>query len=230
MKLSSALTLVAMLLAAPAFAQDSDSDDGLVEARLVGEQSPYVAPVLRPQLVHHDHTTPIVIGASAAVLGGVGLVAGWSVYFARQAYRMRPWYSLSDETVGSWTEMGGFSFWFTASSSALLVTSEYLLLPESRDVPTLAWIAGGVGLGVAAVGLGFAVGGTHCGPQQIKPGADLLLACDSVTSDATFGPMLAFTALPLINVPLVYLFRRLFAGAPESLSVGPRGVSWSGRF
>jgi hypothetical protein len=219
-----------LLIVNVAYAQDEDPEVGLTKGHLIGDPSTVAAPILRPQLVHHDHTTGPVIGASAAVVGGLSLVAAWSLYVARQNYRLRPWRELSDGTVSSWETQGAWSFWLGVGASASISASEYLLLPESRDVPTLAWFAGGGGLVLAAVGVGFAVGGTHCGPQVVKPGADLVLACGSGTADSLFGPLLLLTAAPLVNLPLVYLFRSVFAGAPESLSVGPRGVSMTVRF
>lgn len=230
MKLLAACPFVALLLAAPAFAQDDDSEAGLVDGRLVGSPDTVASEPLRPQLVYHDHTTRTVIGGVTAVVGGISLIGAWPTYVARQNFRLRPWLSLSNDTVDNWSSMGAAAFWMGAGGAALLVTSEYLLLPESRDVPTLGWVAGVVGLGVAAVGVGFALGGQSCPPIALRPGADFPLACDSGTADGIFGSLLIFTAVPLISVPIVYLTRRLFAGAPESLSVGPRGVSWSGRF
>jgi hypothetical protein len=225
------VVIAAFLLAASsAFAQDDDPEQGLVDGRLVGDPSPSAPVQLRPQLVHRDHMTPIVLGTSAAVVGGVSLISGWAIYFARQSYRMKPWPSLADGVVNTWQTQGAFAWWLTFGGSTLLVTSEYLLLPESRDVPTLAWLAGGVGVAVAAVGLGFAVGGTACAPERFAPGADLRLACDSATSDAMFGPMLVMSALPLMAIPIVYLTRKLFAGAPESLSFGVGSVSLRGKF
>lgn len=226
------LAVIAALLltASSAFAQDDDPERGLVEGHLVGDQSPTAAPVLRPQLVHHDHTTPIVIGASLTIAGTLSLIGGWSLYVARQNFRERYWSTLSDDTIGTWRDLGAWSFWMTGAGASMLVAGEYLLLPESRDVPVLAWLAGAGGVTLAAVGIGFAAGGQHCGPQKVSPGADLLLACDSGTADALFGPALILSSLALVNVPLVYLLRKAFAGAPESLSFGPGSVSLTGRF
>jgi hypothetical protein len=218
----------ALLFASTAVAQDPE--DGLTDAKLVGDPSTEPAPILRPQLVAHDRTTPIVIGATSAIVGGIGLVSAWSVYVARNSYRLTPRTSISRDTISSWQTQGAWSFWLGAGSSALLVASEYLLLPESTEVPTLGWFAGGAGLIVAAVGVGYAVGGTHCSPTAVRPGADIYLACSSMASDQVFGDLLIFSSLPLLNVPLTYLLRKAFAGAPDSLSIGPGSLQVRGRF
>lgn len=222
------LSVVLLLLAGTASAQESD--EGMVEARLVGDPSPVAAEQLRPQLVRRDHTTATVLGATSAIIGGVGLVASWSLYGARQAYRLKPRSSISESTMDTWTNIGAYSFWIGASSSAFIVTAEYILLPESNDVPTLAWFAGGGGLVLAAVGVGFAVGGSHCAPQATRPGADLYLACSAGTADSLFGSLLLISSVPLINAPILYLLRKAFAGAPEPLSIGPGSLVVSGRF
>lgn len=226
-----AVAVAALLLTASlAFAKDNDPETGLTEGHLIGEAEPVAPAVLRPQLVHHDHTTVPVVGGIAAVTGGVALIGAWSLYVARQNYRLTYRSTLSNDVVDEWTSMGAWSLWMGVFASASLVASEYLLLPDERDVPWWAWLSGGVGLGVAAVGVGFAVGGSHCGPVAIRPGADLQLACSAGTADAEFGPLLMLTALPLISLPIVFLTRKLFAGAPESLSFTGHGVSLRGVF
>lgn len=221
---------VILLSASSVLAQSYDPEAGLTEGHLIGEAEPVAPAVLRPQLVQHDRTTVPVVGGIAAVTGGVALVGAWSLYVARANYRLTYRSTLSNDVVDEWTSMGAWSLWMGVFASASLVASEYLLLPEASEVPWYAWLGGAVGLGVAAVGVGFAVGGSHCGPVAIRPGADLQLACSAGTADAEFGPLLMLTALPLVNLPVTYLLRRLFAGAPESLSFTGHGVALRGVF
>lgn len=224
-----AVVVIALLIGfGRAVAQDPE--DGLVSANLVGDESTVAPPVLRPQLVRRDHTSAVVIGASSAVIGGVGLVSAWALYIARANFRLTPRSVVTRDTLDSWTTQGAYSFWIGAGSSALIVTAEALLLPESDSVPFLGWFAGGSGLVLAAVGVGYAVGGTHCAPTAVRPGADILLACSSMGSDAMFGSLLLVTSAPLMAVPITYLLRKAFAGAPESLSFGVGRVDVSGRF
>lgn len=219
-----------VLLMAHAVSAQEDPEAGLVDAVLTGDTATHEAALIRPQLVRRDHTTGTAIGASAAVIGGVGLVSAWALYIARANFRLTPRSVVTASTMREWTSQGAWSFWIGAGSSSLIVVSEYLLLPESAEVPTLAWMAGGGGLVLAAVGVGYAVGGTHCAPTAVRPGADILLACSSGVADALLGPLLIVSSTVLLNVPLTYLFRKAFAGAPESLSFGPSGIQLRGRF
>ena len=222
--------VAALLLTASSAQAQEDWEAGLTEARLVGDANPMPTQIQRPQLVTHDHTTPNVIGGTATVSGAVLLVASWAVYVARQSYRHGPWVNIDSGTMDAWRTQGAVSFWLGAGGAASLVAGEYLLLPEARDVPLLAWLSGAAGLGVAAVGIGYAVGGSHCTPQALRPGTVINRDCLGGTSDGVFGPLLIMSAVPLFNAPLTYLLRRAFAGAPESLSFGPGTVRVTGRF
>lgn len=222
------VTASLLLLASTAAAQDPEL--GLTDARLVGDPSSAAAEFVRPQLVTRDRTTPVVVGASAAAIGGLSLVASFAIYSARQSYRQRPWPALTSEVVDTWASLGAYSLWLGVGASGLLVTAEYLLLPESREIPLPGWFAGGAGVVLAAVGLGYAVGGDHCAPERVAPGATLRLACTAGTADGIFGPLLIATSVPLLNIPMVYMLRKLFAGAPDSLSFGPTSVQLRGRF
>lgn len=224
------LLATALLLAANSVRAQEDPEAGLTEGHLLGDPSAQPVALKRPQLVYHDRKTPKIIGATAAIGGGVALIGAWALYVSRENYRLRYWSTLSNETIDTWSSLGAWSLWMGVGASALLVTSEYLLLPESRDVPTLAWVGGAIGVGVAAVGVGFMAGGTHCAPVAIRPGAELNLACSAGTSDAVFGPLMIASAMPLFALPMVYLTRQLFAGAPDSLSLGPGGIVISGKF
>jgi hypothetical protein len=221
------LYIAALLLAASSAQAQEDWERDLQPATLVGDGDPTPAVVNRPQLrEHHDYATPI--GASLAVGGGIALVGGWATFIGRA--NVRASYVVDDGVMSKWSTLGAWSFYLTAAGSAALVASEYLLLPESRDVPVLAWLGGAGGLALAAVGVGYAVGGTHCQPQALTPGSNILADCLHGTSDALFGPLLMLTSAPLLNLPITYLLRRACAGAPESLSFGPGTVQVMGRF
>jgi hypothetical protein len=224
------LFLATLLLSTSAFAQESDPEMGLTIGRLEGDASPTPAAVERPQLVHRNRTLPVVVGGVSLGLGALSLVGSWSVYFARQSYRMRAWPSLTNSVVDNWSRQGAWSLWLGVGAAGLLVTSEYMLLPDSREVPMVAWLVGVAGVAVAAVGIGFVVGGEACPPQEVRPGANLRLACTAATSDALFGHLLGLSSVALINAPVTYLVRSLFRGAPESLSFGVGNVQLSGRF
>jgi hypothetical protein len=136
------LLCMALLFAArPVLAQE-DWEEGLTEARLVGDADPNPVQLPTPQLVKHDRTTPVVLGVTAAIGGGFSLVGAWAMYIARQNYRQRAWLDVSPDTLSEWREQGAWSFWLGVSGAGLLVTSEYFLLPESNSVPGYAWLAG----------------------------------------------------------------------------------------
>jgi hypothetical protein len=215
-----------MLLANVGRAQELEEAEELTAAQLVTDPNEsFEATPLRPQLVQHDRMTPVVAGVTASVLGIGSLVSSWAVYIGRQNYRQRPWSRVDARVMDSWETQGAWAFWLGAGSATFLITAEYLLLPEERGVPTLAWLAGGAGLLTAALGVAYSVGGAHCGPQPSESGASIVRECLSGTSDALFGPLLLWAASPLLNVPITYLLRSLFAGAPEPLSFTPTSIS-----
>jgi hypothetical protein len=167
-------TFIAVLLLASTARADCPPDDfecGLSVVEL--GQTPSAAPKLRSQLVEHDTKTPKVVGAISGFAGGVSLLGAWAIYVARQGYRLEPRASLGEAEISRWEGLGSWSFWLAAGGAAGLVVSEALLLPESADgsIPTLAWLGGAAGLAVAAVGVGFAVGGAHCAPIALTPGS-----------------------------------------------------------
>jgi hypothetical protein len=184
----------------------------------------------RPQLIKRDRTTRPLVGALSAGFGVVSLVAGGAVYVARQNYRLELRPSVGPDVIDGWEARGSWALGLAGFGAANLIAAEYLLLPDSSDVPTLAWIGGVAGLGVAAVGVGFWLGGTHCMPIPAQPGTEIPRDCLSGVADATFGPLLVMGAVPLMNLPLVFLLRKAFEGAPESLTFTGTGVGWTGRF
>lgn len=184
------------------------------------------------KLVKRDVRTPKILGATLAIAGSVTLVGAWVTYVARQSYRLRARRDLAADEVATWEGQGTWAFWLGMTSAAALVGSEYALLPETKDVPTLAWVGGLAGLATGAIGAGYVIGGMHCAPLAIRPGAAIPRACLSGTADNVFGLLLLQTSLPLLNLPLTYLLRAAFASAPEPLTfqVGPGSLTVRGRF
>lgn len=213
-------------------AQDEDPEAGLTAAILSGPDpsiAPSASPIIRSQLVTNHTATWRVIGGVSLGVGIVLEVASWALYGARQAVRMKPRYSVGPDVVDDWEALGAWSLWTGVGASGLIVTGEYLLLPEARGVPWWAWGLGAVGLATAAVGVGFLAGGTHCGPTPVAPGAVFDAACQSGFSDALFGPLLMLASVPLLNLPVAFLLRDAF-GEVEPLSFGPGSVRMHGRF
>jgi hypothetical protein len=225
------ITAALVMLAGVVRAED-DPEAGLFEARLSGTDHgtlPASNPTLRPQLISDHSGTLRVLGGVSLSLGIIAEVSSWALYIARQNKRLAYRDKVLPGDVDGWETLGAWSLWTGVGASGLLVTGEYLLLPEAKGVPTLAWIAGAGGLGLAAVGVGFLAGGSHCAPSATAPGVVFDKACASGTSDSLFGVALLLSSVPLVNIPLVFLLRGAL-GETESLSVGPGSVQWSGRF
>jgi len=209
--------------------RDPDFESGLVSIPVEGSQVLPGPSYARNQLITQDTTTRPTVGAIAAVAGGLSLVSGWVFYVARQNVRLTPRLELGS-SIDTWENLGVWSLSLTGFGAANLIAAEALLLPESKGVPTLAIIGGVAGLAGAAVGAGFILGGTHCAPVAYTPGSQFPVSCMSGTSDAIFGWNVLLTSAPLLALPIVYALRRLFAGAPDSLTMTGTGVNWVSRF
>ncbi|HTU59300.1 MAG TPA: hypothetical protein VMF89_12715, partial [Polyangiales bacterium] len=173
---------------------------------------------MAPRAVRRSRV-PTILGTTALVLGGVGAFVVWPLYASRTSHRLRSWSEVTPEVLDGFESRGAWTFWSALAGSTFLCVGEQLLLPPSKGVPTLAWLSGALGLGVTAVGLAYAAGGTHCGPQAYGPGSRVERDCLSATSDALFGPLLMITALPLLWAPLTYGLRALFTDSPTALTV-----------
>lgn len=221
--LVTALLLAAIAPTARADCATDDFECGLSVVEL--GQTPSAAPRLKSQLVERDTKTPKVIGAVSGIAGGLSLVAAWTLYVARQNTRLEPRYTVTADDVAHWESLGTWNLGLAAGGSLGLIAASYLLLPHSDTIPFFAWLGGAAGLAGAAIGTGYLLGASSCAPIAIGPGAQVPKACLSGTADSMFGVTLLLTAAPLLNLPLVYLFRDAFAGAPESLTLNPTGIS-----
>ena len=222
-------TLAVLLLASTARAdRDPEFEAGLTSVPIQGDQVLPGPQYQRNQLVYKDTKTATTVGTAAAIGGTLSLIGGWVTYAARQQYRMRMREQLGD-AVDTWHTIGSWSLTLSGFGGANISASEYLLLSGSK-VTTLAWIGGVAGVAVAAIGVGFLVGGESCSPLAAFPGSTFPVGCMSATADKLFGIELLFTAAPLLNWPLSYVMRGLFAGPPESLSFNGTGLQWRGTF
>lgn len=214
--------------------RDPAFEDGL--SIVVGSEQNAPAPSPRAyshnKLVKRDTRTSKIVGGTLAIAGGITLVGAWATYVARQNYRLRARPSLSADDIATWEHQGTWTFWLGLVGSGALVGSEYALLPEDKDVPTLAWLGGLAGLVTGAIGAGYYIGGTHCAPLAVLPGAVVPKACLGGTADDMFGVLLLQTSLPLLNLPLTYLLRGALAAEPDPLTfrVGPGSLTVTGRF
>lgn len=226
-----ALTLSCVLSNSARADRDPEFETGLAPANMQNANELLPGPTyVRSQLTDSPSRVPKIAGATLVLTGSIMLVGGWVMYVARQNFRLQVRYDVGREVLNDWEQQGAWALWLSAGGAAAIVASEYLLLPESQDTPTIAWLGGVAGLATAAAGLGFAAGGTHCAPVALRPAAAIPRGCLSGTSDTLFGEMLLLTAAPLLNLPLTYLLRSLFKGTPESLTLGPGSVAMTARF
>jgi hypothetical protein len=221
-------TIACLLLAGTARAdRDPEFEAGLSTIPVQGNEVLPGPSYARPQLIHKDTSTAKTVGTAAVLIGGLSLIGGWVGYVARQNVRLKMRTELGD-SIGTWETIGAWSLTLTGFGAANLVVSEALLLEGSKP-PMLAWVGAAIGVGAAAIGAGFWIGGEHCSPLAYKPGAQWPIACQSGTADAAFGPLLVLSSLPLIALPITYAVRGLFA-EQVSLTFNGTGLNLRGAF
>lgn len=208
--------------------RDPEFESGLVSIPIEGSQVLPGPSYSRPQLLYKDTHTATTVGTAAAIGGSLSLLGGWVVYVASQNYRLKIRSELGD-SVETWQTQRRWALTLAGFGAANLITSELTLLDGAKP-PLLAWIGGVAGVATAAIGVGFAVGGTHCSPIAVRPSAEIPIDCLSGTADAAFGPLILLSGAPLLALPLTYALRGLFAGRPESLTFDGTGVRWVRRF
>jgi hypothetical protein len=154
------------------------------------------------------------VGLAIGAVGLIGVAGSWALFAERRSFRLRnrDEVSVADEAAyarrGTWTVLAG------GLGASLLTVSPYFWLPDAPGLRPVAWVVGGVGLAVAAVGVVTTLSDEHCGPER---GGELREPCRSVRADALFGVELALTAVPFAALPLTLLLRDLLG--TESVSV-----------
>ncbi|HEY2735638.1 MAG TPA: hypothetical protein VGI70_16690 [Polyangiales bacterium] len=201
---------------------DSEANAGPVELDEDDEPPPPPPPAAAPPASVDDQR--LVPGLILATVGVGGLATGWVLYALRQNVRRTPWAdsdAIPTSELRSYNLNAVLTVSVAGAGALALSAADYFWLPNDASVPALAWVAGGVGAAVGLTGLAFGAFGHRC-PRLIAD-VDSPRACQSFTADATFGPIVALHALPLIAVPISYLLRSAFrpTGVEVSLSVGP---------
>jgi hypothetical protein len=140
-----------------------------------------------------------VAGVGVA-LGIAGVATSWVFYAQRLDQRAADLsLELSFDARDRFRVAGHRSVLFGALGNAVLASSEYVLLPQARGVPSGAWVAAGGGVVLGGVGAVLAITQRECS----LPSA----ACTKFMSDPLFGELLMFHALPLLAAPLNYWLR-----------------------
>jgi hypothetical protein len=169
-----------------------------------------------------------VAAGALGVTGATALVVSWVAYAQRFDLRTQLYFGqVPYETRATFSRTGRWTLSLGAAGGALLAAAEPWVLPRADGIPMMAWAAGGTGVALAALGLGFGIFGRHCEPVVTAPGQH---ACGAFAADSAFGPLLAMHAMPLLAVPITYIVRRWRENDGLELSVNGQGVTIRGRF
>lgn len=174
-----------------------------------------------------------VAGVTLASFGAAALATSYVLPFPRESVA-DDWLNeieagaTTDQTKTKWLNLGKSILATSVTGAAALVAAMPLALPKRDKTPWPAWLAGGLGVGLAATSVALGV------TAEAEPSG----SCSQSTldlSDATncirrsrkiTGAILAgVTAAPLLTIPLVYWFR------PKGQSLEPVvNVSRSGAY
>ena len=139
-------------------------------------------------------TGQVITGGALIALGVSSLATAWIFYANRVDTRLTTTGSFAERDA--YRSSGSAALWFAAGGGVLLSAAEYLLLPNELSIPTSAWIWGGGGALLVATGVGLMLTNSQCSAPNP--------ACRGLTTDVTFGALVALHALPLLAVPFNY--------------------------
>ena len=181
-----------------------------------------------PQLHESPSRAPKIIGIALLVAGGAAVLAEVPLFAAETSYRLRYRTAVTEGDLDSFRCLQMGTFWLGFWGSASLISGMALALPD-MDSNLLPVLSGLVGVGLAAVGLGYWVGGTHCGPLATPPGAAYDRNCLALTSSSNFGPGMAELGL-VFMAPFVIKSLRAELAPTVHLTLGPNGLYMRGSF
>jgi len=180
-----------------------------------------------PTHTSNQRQHPVLAGA-LSVAGAAGLVTSWVLYAKRYDHRKTTIdiRNAPEVTEASSRPQAGWTLISAGLGAAAISAAEPLWLPDADGVPWPAWIAGGVGAGVALTGLGFSLFGPTCSTLE---GDSFDPNCSQFAADTVFGPMLMLHALPLLAAPLTYVTRSWLehrvGDVAVSVETDPRGAA-----
>ncbi len=189
---------------------EPETDGSVTEQVVVEPTAPPSSEVHeRPaQLLPTRSPLEFVAGTSLVVVGAGALAVGWVLYAQRYSLRTEVYagnvpYSSRDRFAG----LGIAALGVSTLGALLVASAEPFLVSDDGSIPTAAWVLAGGGLALAAAGLGFGLA-HHCEPHVMS---QLGSSC-GFANDATFGPLLALHAVPLLALPAMYGLRQLLGG------------------
>jgi len=168
------------------------------------------------------------------VLGGVGLAAlgasfGLELHSRSQGDRYADALPGDIDFLsrqGDWKTWRGLALSVGAFGSLAASVGIGFVVPERDHVPWLAWVSGGVGLGLVAGGVLLGIGAKSCGDI-----AGDRAACVERAKAVDFGALLSLVGAPLLSVPLSYLLMPTSSHVSARLDLSPAhvGLVFEGR-
>ncbi|MBX3252024.1 MAG: PEGA domain-containing protein [Myxococcales bacterium] len=148
------------------------------------------------------------VGFGAAALG-VGAYVGGALMHSARGVRGDQYLAaaVTDPDFGDrqtrWRELGAPTHLLAFGGGVLLSTGLAFVLPERDGVPWWAWVSGGLGLVTAGVAVALVPGMSEC--ENVAVDREACVERGQAGQRVSF---LASAALPLLTVPLTYLFGR----------------------
>lgn len=134
-------------------------------------------------------------------------------------------YSL--HAANAWIDLRLPSTLVAAGGSLLAIAALPVLLPRRRGVPVGAWVAGALGLGLAAASIGTTLRRPGC---RTFVGAANRSDCIEHEQLGDRAVIFASGAAPLLTVPLIYLLRPARVSPEVAVARGGAWVSLAGAF
>jgi hypothetical protein len=208
-----------------------------------GEEAAPAEPVAAPADGWPAHRPPrgqFITGLTLASVGAASLITGYALFLPRKS-AAEDWLSevvtemRTEVTQEKWLNLNTGIIIAGAVGGAALVAAMPLVLPKRDKTPWLAWLSGGVGLGLAAFSIAWGVTadpepGVSCSSPEIGP--QDAATCITRAEQVSLAVLTGATAAPLLTVPLVYLLRPSEKNIQPSVEVGRTGayIAVSGRF
>jgi hypothetical protein len=128
-----------------------------------------------------------------------------------------------DATQEKWLNLNTGIIIAGAVGGAALVAAMPLVLPKRDKTPWLAWLSGGLGLGLTAFSIAWGVTADDKPPTSCSsPSIDPIEArtCITRSEQVSLAILTGATAAPLLTIPLVYLLRPSEKNIQPSVEVG----------
>lgn len=180
---------------------------------------------------HRPPKGQFITGLTLASLGTVSLITGYALFLPRKS-TAEDWLDDIDPdpnnqgfdiTQEKWLNLNTGIVIAGAVGGAALVAAMPLVLPKRDKTPWLAWLSGGVGLGLTAFSIAWGVTADDKPPTPCDSGSiDPIEArtCITRSEQVSLAILTGATAAPLLTIPLVYLLRPSEKNIQPSVEVG----------